>query len=96
MSLIPLRVPVLIWLPDGPRGPVGSAVGLDTRPTQLFQNSWHNVANYISIISQIITKMRTKSWFYFIVISPEKKCTSSKLSEKKGSYVGLVVNSCTC
>ena len=27
MSLIPLRVPVLIWLPDGPRGPVGSTVG---------------------------------------------------------------------
>ena len=27
LDLIPLRVPVLIWLPDGPRGPVGGAVG---------------------------------------------------------------------
>ena len=27
LDLIPLRVPVLIWLPDGPRGPVDGAVG---------------------------------------------------------------------
>ena len=27
LGLISLRVPVLMWLPDGPRGPVGSAVG---------------------------------------------------------------------
>ena len=35
LGLISLRVPVLIWLPDGPRGPVGSAVGpaeCDARP----------------------------------------------------------------